>query len=159
MGAAMQRLAKFMLAAGLVLAMATAQAAGITLNAVRVGAKDVAATAKFYQTAFGMFEVQRISQPNMLEIMLNFGANADAAKANQGSQVVIMQRAADDGTDTMAHVIFTVKDAAAVVKAAKAAGAKVEREPFQYGTTGIWIGMLIDPAGNHIELLQYPAAK
>ncbi len=154
----MKRLARIILAAGAVLAMATAQA-GISLNAVRVGAKDVAATAKFYQTAFGMFEVQRIAQPNMLEIMLNFGATADAAKANKGSQVVIMQRAADDGSDTLAHVIFTVTDAAATVKAAKAAGAKVEREPFQYGTTGIWIGMLIDPAGNHIELLQFPAAK
>jgi len=154
----MKSLARIMLAASAVLVMATAQA-GITLNAVRVGAKDVASTAKFYQTAFGMFEVQRIAQPNMLEIMLNFGATADAAKANKGSQVVIMQRAADDGSDTMAHVIFTVTDVAATFKAARAAGAKAEREPFQYGTTGIWIGMLIDPAGNHIELLQFPAAK
>lgn len=154
----MKSLARIILAAGAILTMATAQA-GVTLNAVRVGAKDVASTAKFYQTAFGMFEVQRIAQPNMLEIMLNFGATAEAAKSNKGSQVVIMQRAADDGSDTLAHVIFTVTDAAATVKAAKAAGAKVEREPFQYGTTGMWIGMLIDPAGNHIELLQYPAAK
>jgi predicted enzyme related to lactoylglutathione lyase len=154
----MKSLARIILVAGAVLAMASAQA-GITLNAVRVGAKDVAATAKFYQTAFGMFEVQRIVQPNMLEIMLNFGATADAAKANPGSQVVIMQRAADDGSDTMAHVIFTVTDAVATMKAAKAAGAKVEREPLQFGNTGIWIGMLIDPAGNHIELLQFPAAR
>ncbi|MEO6184957.1 MAG: VOC family protein [Steroidobacteraceae bacterium] len=154
----MKSLARIILVAGAVLAMATAQA-GVSLNAVRVGATDVASTAKFYQTAFGMFEVQRIAQPNMLEIMLNFGATADAAKANKGSQVVIMQRAADDGADKLAHVIFTVTDAAATVKAARAAGAKVEREPFQYGTTGIWIAMLIDPAGNHIELLQFPAAK
>jgi predicted enzyme related to lactoylglutathione lyase len=146
------------LVAGAVLALAAAQA-GVTLNAVRVGAKDVAATAKFYQAAFGMFEVQRISQPNMLEIMLNFGATAESARANAGSQVVIMQRAADDGSDSMAHVIFTVTDAVAAVKAAKAAGAKVEREPFQYGSTGIWIGLLIDPAGNHVELLQFPAGK
>ena len=138
---------------------AMAAQAGVSLNAVRVGAKDVAATARFYQAAFGMHEVQRIAQPNMLEIMLNFGATAAAAKANQGSQVVIMQRAADDGSDTMAHVIFTVTDAAATMQSAKAAGAKVEREPFQYGDTGIWIGMLVDPAGNHIELLQFPAAK
>jgi predicted enzyme related to lactoylglutathione lyase len=155
----MNKLARIMLAAGALLAMATTQAAGISLNAVRVGAKDVAATAKFYQTAFGMHEVQRITGPNMLEIMLNFGATPEAAKANTGSQVVIMSRAADDGSDTLAHVIFTVTDAAAVVKAAKAAGAKVEREPFEYNKTGIWIGMMIDPAGNHIELLQFPAAK
>jgi predicted enzyme related to lactoylglutathione lyase len=150
---------RIILAATAVFAMASVQAAGITLNAVRVGAKDPAATAKFYQTAFGMFEVQRIAQPNMLEIMLNFGASTDAAKANKGSQVVIMQRAADDGSDTMAHVIFEVTDVQAVVKAAVAAGGKAERAPFQFGNTGIWIGLLLDPAGNHIELLQFPPAK
>jgi predicted enzyme related to lactoylglutathione lyase len=155
----MKSITKIILVAGAVLVTATVQAAGVTLNAVRVGAKDPAAVAKFYQTAFGMFEVQRIAQPNMLEIMLNFGATADAAKANQGSQVVVMQRVADDGSDSIAHVIFTVTDAAAVTKSAKAAGARAEREPFQYGTTGIWIAMLIDPAGNHIELLQFPPAK
>lgn len=153
----MKVLARIMLAAGAALAMATTQAADITLNSVRIGAKDVAATAKFYQTAFGMHEVQRISQPNMLEIMLNWGATAEAAKANPGSQVVIMQRAADDGSDSMAHVIFTVKDVQAVVKAATAAGAKAERAPFKF--QDVWIGLLIDPAGNHIELLQFPAAK
>jgi predicted enzyme related to lactoylglutathione lyase len=155
----MKLLSKLLVAAGFAVAGATVHAAGVTLNAVRVGAKDPAATARFYQTAFGMYEVQRIAQGNSLEIMLNFGATADAARANPGSQVVIQQRAADDGSDAMAHVIFNVTDMAAAVKAAKAAGAKAEREPFQYGTTGIWIGLLIDPAGNHIELLQFPAAS
>src|SRR5690242_10322972 len=98
------------------LLIATSQA-GVTLNGVRIGAKDVAALAKFYQTAFGMFEVQRIQTPQMLEIMLDFGATADAAKANNGADVVIMQRAADDGADTMAHVVFNVTDMDAVVKA------------------------------------------
>jgi predicted enzyme related to lactoylglutathione lyase len=156
-GAAMKAFSRFVVIAGAMLAMATVQAAGITMNAVRVGAKDVAATAKFYQTAFGMHEVQRISQPNFLEIMLNFGATPEAAKASKGAQVVIMQRAADDGSDTMAHVIFEVADVQAVVKAAVAAGAKAERAPFKFQDT--WIGMLIDPAGNHIELLQFPPAK
>jgi predicted enzyme related to lactoylglutathione lyase len=151
----MKRIATMLLAAGAVLAIATAQA-DVTLNAVRIGAKDVAATAKFYQTAFGMQEVQRITTPAFLEIMLNFGATTDAAKANKGSQVVIMQRAADDGADTLPHVIFDVTDAAAVVKAVKAAGGKVEREPFEFQKTGIMIAMLVDPAGNHIELLQQP---
>ena len=148
---------RIMMAACALLAMASVQAAGITMNAVRVGAKDVAATAKFYQAAFGMHEVQRISMPNMLEIMLNFGATPEAAKASKGAQLVIMSRAADDGRDTMAHVIFEVGDVQAVVKAAVAAGAKKEREPFKFQDT--WIGMLIDPAGNHIELLQFPTSK
>lgn len=141
--------------AGLLLPLASS-AAGVTLNGVRVGAKDVASLAKFYQSAFGMHEVQRIQNPQMLEIMLDFGATADAAKANTGADVVIMQRAADDGHDTMAHIVFTVTDMDAIVKAAKAAGAKFEREPFEFGNTGIRIGMGIDPAGNHFELIQFP---
>ena len=43
--------------------------AGVSLNGVRVGAKDSAAVAKIYQAAFGMQEVQRIQTPQMLEIM------------------------------------------------------------------------------------------
>jgi len=150
------RLAALLLAATLpIVAISAAMAAGITLNGIRVGAKDVTALAKFYQSAFGMFEVQRIQNPQMLEIMLDFGATAEAAKANAGADVVIMQRAADDGADTMAHLIFTVTDMDAVVKAIKAAGGKMERDPFEYGNTGIRIGMGIDPAGNHFEMLQF----
>jgi predicted enzyme related to lactoylglutathione lyase len=134
----------------------TAAQAGVTLNGVRIGAKDVAALAKFYQSAFGMFEVQRIQTPQMLEVMLDFGATAEAAKANTGADLVIQQRAADDGADTVAHVVFNVTDMDAVVKAVKAAGGKMEREPFAYGNTGIRIGMGIDPAGNHFEMIQAP---
>lgn len=137
------------------LIVCTAQA-GVTLNGLRIGAKDVASLAKFYQSAFGMFEVQRIQTPQMLEVMLDFGATAEAAKANSGADIVIMQRAADDGADTMAHVVFNVTDIDAVVKAVKAAGGKMEREPFEYGKTGIRIGMGIDPAGNHFEMIQAP---
>jgi predicted enzyme related to lactoylglutathione lyase len=130
--------------------------AGTTINGVRIGAKDVAALARFYQAAFGLHEVQRIQTPQMLEIMLDFGATPDAAKANPGADVVIMQREADDGKDAMAHLIFTVSDIEGVVKSIKAAGGRMEREPFQYGNTGVWIGLCIDPAGNHFELLQFP---
>ena len=136
-------------------------AAGVTLNGVRVGAKDVVSTAAFYKTAFGMQEVQRIENPQGLEVMLNFGATAAAATANRtrlgGADIVIMQRAADDGSDTMAHIVFTVTDIQSVAKAVKAAGGKLEREPFAYGNTGIWIGMGVDPAGNHFEMIQFPA--
>ena len=143
----------------LLAAPATAAApaqSGVTLNGVRIGAKDVAALAKFYQSAFGMHEVQRITNPQFLEIMLDFGATPEAARANAGADVVIMQRAADDGKDTMAHVVFTVTNVDKVVAAVKAAGGKMEREPFAFGDTGIRIGMGIDPAGNHFELIQFP---
>jgi predicted enzyme related to lactoylglutathione lyase len=132
--------------------------AGVSLNGVRVGAKDPAAVANFYQTAFGMQEVQRIQTPQMLEIMLNFGATPAAAQATRahkgGSDIVIMQRASDDVQDAMAHIVLNVTDMTAVVAALKAAGGSMEREPFEFGKTGIIIGMATDPAGNHIELIQ-----
>ena len=105
-----------------------------------------------------MQEVQRIQNPQMLEIMLNFGATPEAAKATRarkgGSDIVIMQRAADDAKDEMPHIVLNVTGMAAVVRALKAAGGRMEREPFEFGKTGIVIGMAIDPAGNHIELIQ-----
>src|SRR5262249_10253201 len=99
---------------------------------------------------------QRIENPQMLEFMLNFGSSPAAAQANRtrlgGADIVIM-KAASDTTDTTAHVVLNVTDMDATVKALKAAGGKMEREPFRYGGT-IRIGMAIDPAGNHLELIQ-----
>ena len=138
--------------------IATAHA-DVSLNGVRVAAKDVASVAKFYQTAFGMQEVQRIQNPQMLEVMLNFGASADAAKANRdkkGGDIVIMSRASDDAKDELPHIVFNVTDAQATAKAIKAAGGKVVREPSEFGKTGIFITMAVDPAGNAIELIQQP---
>ena len=112
--------------------------------------------ATFYQSAFGMQEVQRIQTPQFLEVMLDFGATVEAAKANANGDLVIMQRASDDVNDDLPHVVFNVTDMAATVKAIKAAGGKMESEPSEFGKTGILIGMGIDPAGNHFEMIQQP---
>ena len=136
--------------------------ADVSLNGVRVGAKDAVAVAKFYQSAFGMQEVQRIQTPTMTEIMLNFGATPEAAKANRAKKegdIVVMSRAADDVKDELPHIVLNVTDMAGTVKALKAAGGTMEREPFEFGKTGILIGMAIDPAGNHVEMIQAPKAK
>ena len=127
---------------------------GVSLNAARVGAVDVAANAKFYQAAFGLQEVRRFEFPGGIEILMNFGATADAAKANSGPQIVIMQRKTDTSDDTIPHLIFTVTDINATVAALKAAGGKMDSEPREFGKTGIMIGMGVDPAGNHIEMIQ-----
>jgi predicted enzyme related to lactoylglutathione lyase len=126
----------------------------VSLNAARVGAVDVAADAKFYQSAFGLQEVRRFEFPGGLEILMNFGATADAAKANSGPQIVIMQRKADTSDDPIPHLIFTVTDIKATVAALKAAGGKMDSEPREFGKTGIMIGMGLDPAGNRIEMMQ-----
>ena len=130
--------------------------AQVTLNSVRIGAKDTVAVAKFYQTAFGMQEVNRINAPGGPEIFVNFGATVDAAKANKSEPVVIMHRDSDDQKDPIAHVIFNVKDMAATVSAIKAAGGSMAGDPRPFGKTGIVIGIATDPAGNRIELIQRP---
>ena len=130
--------------------------AQVSLNSVRVGAKDTAALAKFYQAAFGMQEVNRINAPGGAEIFVNFGATADAAKANKSEPIVIMHRDSDDIKDPVPHVILNVKDMKATVAAIKAAGGSTDGEPKPYGNTGIVIGIAVDPAGNRIEMLQRP---
>src|SRR5262252_1865367 len=138
-------------AALLVASVAHAQ---VTLNSVRIGAKDTVALAKFYQAAFGMQEVNRIDSPGGPEIFVNFGATAEAAKANRGEPIVIMHRDSDDLKDPIAHVILNVKDMTATVAAIKAAGGTMTGDPRPFGNTGIVIGIAMDPAGNRIELIQ-----
>jgi len=138
------------------LLLASPARAQVTLNSVRIGAKDTVALAKFYQTTFGMQEVNRIDAPGGPEIFVNFGATIDAAKANKAEPIVIMHRDSDELKDPIAHVIFNVKDMAATVAAIKAAGGSMAGDPRPFRNTGIVIGIAIDPAGNRLELIQRP---
>jgi len=138
------------------LLLASPARAQVTLNSVRIGAKDTVALAKFYQTAFGMQEVNRIDAPGGPEIFVNFGATIDAAKANKAEPIVIMHRDSDELKDPIAHVIFNVKDMAATVAALKAAGGSMAGDPRPFRNTGVVIGIAIDPAGNRVELIQRP---
>ena len=135
----------------LLLGVAHAQ---VTLNSVRIGAKDTVALAKFYQAAFGMQEVNRIDSPAGPEVFVNFGATLDAAKANKGEPIVLMHRDSDDAKDPIAHVIFNVKDMASTVAAIKMAGGSMAGDPRPFRNTGVVIGIAIDPAGNRLELIQ-----
>ena len=147
---------KTAIAACAMLLLASAALAQVTLNSVRIGAKDTVALAKFYQAAFGMQEVNRIDVPGGPEVFVNFGATVDAAKGNKSEPIVIMHRDSDDVKDPIAHVILNVKDMAATVAALKAAGGSMTGEPRPFGNTGIVIVIAIDPAGNRIELIQRP---
>jgi predicted enzyme related to lactoylglutathione lyase len=138
------------------LLLASAAHAQVTLNSVRVGGKDSAALAKFYQAAFGMQEVNRIAAPGGAEVFVNFGATVDAAKANKSEPIVIMHRDSDDLKDPIAHVILNVKDMTATVAAIKAAGGSMAGDPRPFGNSGVVIGIAIDPSGNRIEMIQRP---
>jgi predicted enzyme related to lactoylglutathione lyase len=138
------------------LLLASAAYAQVTLNSVRIAAKDTVALAKFYQAAFAMQEVNRIASPAGPEVFINFGATVDAAKANKSEPIVITHRDSDDLKDPIAHVILNVKDMTATVAAIKAAGGSMAGDPRAFGNTGILIGIAIDPAGNRLELIQRP---
>src|SRR5262245_66241123 len=133
---------------------ASAANAQVSLNSVRASAKDAEALGKFYATAFGMHETNRLQTQSGPEVFLNFGATVDAAKANTSPAVVIMQTPEGPANDPVMHVIFTVRDAAATAAAAKAAGGTVAREAAQFGNSGIFIAFVVDPEGNRIELIQ-----
>lgn len=138
------------------LLLAGAAHAQVKLDSVRVAAKDTVALAKFYEAAFGMQEVNRIETPAGPEVFVNFGATIEAAKANKSEVIVLFHRDSDDLKDPIPHIIFNVKDMATTVAAVKAAGGRMDGDPRPFRNTGIVIGILTDPAGNRIELIQRP---
>ncbi len=73
--------------------------AQVSLDSVRVAAKDTIALAKFYQAAFGMQEVNRIENPGGTEVFVNFGATVEAAKANKNPLMILFHRDSDDLKD------------------------------------------------------------
>jgi predicted enzyme related to lactoylglutathione lyase len=127
-----------------------------TVMAVRLGATDVVALAKFYEAAFGLKEIDRVGSP-ATEIIMRFGANVGEAKAGASPEFLVAKREGA-ATDTMPHAIFRVSDIAATVGAAKAAGAKVDRDvsTVTIGGTRIKIAMLVDPQGNALEVMELP---
>ena len=152
----MQRIFATAIAVSATLLLASAARAQVTLNSVRIGAKDTVSLAKVYQAAFGMQEVNRIDTPGGPEIFVNFGATIDAAKAIKSEPIVIMHRDSDDLKDPIAHLILNVKDMAATVAAIRAAGGSMAGDARPFRNTGVVIGIAIDPAGNRLELIQRP---
>ena len=152
----MNRMANIVVAGLVVLAASRVLNAEVTLNSVRVAAADTVALARFYQSAFGMQEVNRIDVPGGHEIFVNFGATPAAAKANTAPPIVIMHRDSDLQKDPIMHVILNVTDMTATVAAVKAAGGSMDGEPRPFRDSGLIIGVAIDPAGNRVELIQRP---
>lgn len=152
----MKRLYTTAMAISAALLVAGAAHAQISLDSVRIAAKDTVALAKFYQAAFGMQEVNRVVNPGGTEVFVNFGVTVEAAKANKNPLMILFHRDSDDVNDPIPHVIFSVKDMAATVAAVKAAGGTMTGEPRPFRNSGTILGFAIDPAGNRIELIQRP---
>lgn len=138
-------------------AWVTAASAETTVLAVRLGANDVVALAKFYETAFGLKEIDRVGDP-ATEIIMRYGATVAEAKAGTSPEFLVQKREGAAPKDPMHHAIFRVSDIAASVAAAKAAGATVESDvvTVPIGGAPIKIAMLVDPDGNALELMELP---
>jgi predicted enzyme related to lactoylglutathione lyase len=131
--------------------------ADVTVMAVRLGANDVVALAKFYDSAFGLKAIDQVGEP-ATEIIMRYGATAAAAKAGSSPEFLVQKREPGAGNDTMAHAIFNVPDVAATVAAAKAAGATMMGDVVSVPIGGIQvkIATLVDPDGNVLELMELP---
>jgi predicted enzyme related to lactoylglutathione lyase len=131
--------------------------ADVTVLAVRLGAKDVVALAKFYDTTFGLKEIDRVGQPPT-EIIMRYGASVAAAKAGSSPEFLVTRREPGAANDTMAHAIFHVSDMDATVAAAKSAGATLKGNvaSVKIGKMAVKVAQLVDPDGNALELMELP---
>ena len=152
----MNNVARFALGGCAAMTLVLSAHAGVTLNSARVAGPDVEVLGKFYQAAFGLKEVNRLTFPGGAELFFNFGDSVDTAKANTSAQIVIMHTDGPGAKDAVPHLIFNVTDAAATASAVKAAGGMMDGDPKPFGNSGMIIGFAIDPAGNRIELIQRP---
>ena len=131
--------------------------ADVAVLAVRLGAKDVGALARFYDATFGLKEIDRVGQP-ATEIIMRYGASVAAAKAGSSPEFLVTRR--DPGTtgDSMAHAVFRVSDIDATVAAAKSAGATMKGNvaTVKIGNMSVKVAQLVDPDGNALELMELP---
>jgi predicted enzyme related to lactoylglutathione lyase len=131
--------------------------ADTTVLAVRLGAKDVVALAQFYDTAFGLKEIDHVGKPPT-EIIMRYGATVAAAKAGSSPEFLVARRDAGAANDTITHAVFRVSDLSAAVQAAKAAGATIKSDvaPISIGGMQLKSATLVDPDGNVLELMELP---
>lgn len=131
--------------------------ANVEVLAVRLGAQDVAALAKFYETAFGMKEIDRVGNPPT-EIIMRYGATVGAAKAGSSPEFLVARRQSGAANDPIAHAIFHVSNLGATVAAAKAAGATMKSDvaSVRIGSMPVKVATLVDPDGNVLEVMELP---
>ncbi len=131
--------------------------ADTTVLAVRLGANDVAALAKFYDAAFGLKEIDRVGKPPT-EIIMRYGATVAAAKAGSSPEFLVARRDAGAASDPIMHAFFRVSDIGAAVAAAKAAGATVKSDVASITIGGMPLksATLVDPDGNVLEIMELP---
>jgi len=159
---------KIAIAAAIALGVALPAAAQdfAVLRANRLGAPDkagVEAQAKFYHDVLGLQVTGRLERPNtdpdFLEIFMKPGATPEEARQSTSPTLLLITtpKGSERFKDPVAHLMFSVKDAAAVVAKVIPAGGTVQKPagPSANGNTAIFaVAFVLDPVGNRIELVQ-----
>ncbi len=146
---------------GLVAVAATVRVpAEVAVLAVRLGATDVAALARFYESAFGLKEIDHVGEPPT-EIIMRYGTSVAAAKTGSSPEFLVARREAGTASDPMPHAIFRVSDLDKTIAAAKRAGAtlKGNATSVRIGAMSVRVAQLVDPDGNVLELMQLPTGS
>lgn len=139
-------------------ALAAAPAADLTafkfrLNFFKLIVRDIDRMTDFYRATFGFNEVNRITMPGLIEVML--------VLPEQAFNLVLYQHT-DGRTVEMGSaygpVGFITRDVDGAYAHAVASGATVDRAPFDL--PGMRIAFVFDPEGHQIEMIQIvrPAA-
>jgi predicted enzyme related to lactoylglutathione lyase len=120
----------------------------ITLVGTGLVVRDLAVAQRFYETALGMKETNRVrvDMLKMDEVIL--------ATPGGGAAVILMQY--DDGrshAEVGQKIVFAVPSPAAVAEAAVEAGGKVVFPPTLLPDFGATIAFVQDPDGHQIEVL------
>ena len=120
----------------------------ITFVATGIVVRDLDAAQRFYETVFGMKEVNRVRVDTlgMDEVILT--------PPGAGASLVLMRY--DDGrshVEVGQKLVLTVPSPAAVADAATEAGGKVLFPPTHMPDFGATIAFLQDPDGHSIEVL------
>lgn len=139
------------------IAVGSAVAQDSRLRSARVSATDVAKTASFYQSVFGLREIRHIDRDGALfEVIMNYGETAEAAAASKLPKLVVILRAKDAPAPSVSNLVFGVSDVDAVMAKSVKAGGTISRPASKSATSGSKIGFVKDPAGNEIELIEEP---
>ena len=125
-----------------------------TLVAVGIVVQDLDRSLGFYTDLVGMKEVHRVDVPekHLVESILQFPGPPGAAMVLMHFSDGADHRYVDVG----GKVAFRVDDVVGLVEVVRAAGGEVTREPSEYPGFGL-IGMVKDPDGHTLELVQAPA--
>ena len=122
------------------------------LGAAGIGVTDLARSAAFYTEVFGFTTLMKLHLPAMDEVIVG----------HQGRGAAIVLMCHTDGVErdlanTGGKLVFYVADPAATAAVACSLGATMVREPAPVPELGdTVVGLLTDPDGHLVELLQAP---